>query len=73
MLLHGATYIVAAGIVSGALNYGAWALLASPAGPWALPGAVTLVVLVAAAPWRRARGGAAKARGRRTRQRDQTA
>ena len=49
LLLHGTAYLVGAGIVSGALGYGAWALAASPAGPWLRPGAVTLVVLVAAA------------------------
>lgn len=49
LLLHGTAYLVGAGIVSGALGYGAWALAASPAGQWLRPGAVTLVVLVAAA------------------------
>lgn len=49
MLFHASAYIVAAGIVSGALGYGVWALAASPAGPWTLPGTVMLVVLVAAA------------------------
>lgn len=49
MLLHGAVYIVAAGIVSGSLAYGARTLLASAEGPWAVPDAVMLVVLVASA------------------------
>lgn len=49
MLLHGATYIVAAGIVSDTLSYSARALVADAAGPWALPGAVMLAVLVAGA------------------------
>ena len=49
MLLHGAAYVVAASIVSGALSYGAWALAASPVGAWVLPGAGVLVVLVAGA------------------------
>lgn len=49
LLFHGATYLVAAGIVSGALSYGAWALAAGPAGPWVSPGAVVLVVLLASA------------------------
>ena len=49
LLLHGAAYIVAAGIVSGTLRYGTWTLAAGAAGPWALPGAVMLVVLVAGA------------------------
>jgi hypothetical protein len=49
MLLHGAAYIVAAGIVSGTLKYGGWALAAREAGPWALPSGVMLIVLVAAA------------------------
>ena len=48
-LLHGATYLVAAGIASGAMTYGASALAASPAGSWILPGAVLLVVAAASA------------------------
>lgn len=49
MLLHGAAYVAAAGIASHALSYGAWVLAANPAGPWLSPGAVMLVVLIAAA------------------------
>ncbi len=49
MLLHGAAYVAAAGIASHALSYGAWALAANPTGPWQLPGAVMLVVLIAGA------------------------
>jgi len=49
MLLHSMAYIVAAGVVSGTLSYCARALAGVPAGPWALPGAVVLVVLVAGA------------------------
>ena len=47
MLLHGAAYIVAAGIVSGTLRYCAGTLAAGAAGPWALPSALMFVVLVA--------------------------
>ena len=47
MLLHAATYVVAAGISSGAMGYGAWALAAAPEGPWLLPRAATLLVLAA--------------------------
>jgi hypothetical protein len=49
MLLHGAVYIVAAGIVSGVLGYCVRTLLVGAEGPWAVPDAVMLVVLVAAA------------------------
>ncbi len=49
LLLHGVVYIVAAGIVSGALGYGVGTLVAGTAGPWAVPDAVMLVVLVASA------------------------
>ena len=49
LLLHGAAYVVAAGFTSQALQYGAWALGASPLGPWSLPSSVTLAMLVAAA------------------------
>ena len=49
MLLHGAVYLVAAGFVSGSFGYGARTLVASVAGPWALPAAVVLVVLAASA------------------------
>ena len=49
MLLHGAVYLVAAGIVSGVLGYCVRTLLVSAEGPWALPSAVMLVVLAATA------------------------
>jgi len=49
LLLHGAVYVVAAGFPSQALQYGAWALAASPVGPWLLPSAVMLVMLAAGA------------------------
>jgi hypothetical protein len=49
LLLHGAAYVVAAGLASQALRYGAWALAASPVGPWLLPSAAMLVILVAGA------------------------
>jgi hypothetical protein len=49
LLLHGVLYIVAAGLVSGALGYGAQTLLAGEAGPWALPDGAMLVVLAASA------------------------
>jgi hypothetical protein len=49
MLLHGAVYLVAAGIVSGSFVYCMRALGAGTEGPWALPDAVMLVVLVACA------------------------
>ena len=49
MLLHGAVYVVAAAIASGTLSYSVWALAASPAGSWVLPGGPMLVVLIAAA------------------------
>lgn len=47
MLLHGAAYVLAAGTASGALSYGAHALVVIPAGAWAPPGAVVLVTLAA--------------------------
>ena len=46
-LLHGAVYIVAAGIVAGSLGYCARTLVAGAEGPWDMPDAVMLVVLVA--------------------------
>jgi len=49
LLLHGAAYVVAASVASQALRYGAWALAASPVGPWLLPSAAMLVMLVAGA------------------------
>ena len=47
MLLHGAAYAVAAGIASHALGYSASVLAVTPVGPWAWPGAVTFLVLLA--------------------------
>ena len=49
LLLHGAVYVLAAGVVSGALGYSARTLLVGAEGPWVVPHAVMLVVLVAAA------------------------
>ena len=49
LLLHGVVYIVAAGIVSGSLVYCLRTLVAGAEGPWAVPDAVMLVVLVATA------------------------
>jgi hypothetical protein len=49
LLFHGAAYVVAASFASEALRYGAWALAASPVGPWLLPSAAMLVMLVAGA------------------------
>lgn len=56
MLLHSAVYIVAAGIVSGTLNYCVRVLAIDAAGPWVRPDAVMLAVLVAGAlsAWRAA-------------------
>lgn len=48
LLLHGAVYIVAAAVSTGALNYAAQAIVASPE-RWALPGVVMVAVAVAAA------------------------
>ena len=48
LLLHGAIYIVAAAVSTGALDYAARAIVASPE-RWALPGVVMVVVAVAAA------------------------
>ncbi|MGZ8253515.1 MAG: hypothetical protein ACXWVT_01585 [Burkholderiaceae bacterium] len=49
MLPHGAVYIVAAGIVAGSLTYGVRTLVAGSEGPWEVPDAVMLLVLVASA------------------------
>jgi len=49
MLLHGAAYLVTAGIVTDTLSYGTWALIAGSVGPWAPPGVMMPVVLVAGA------------------------
>lgn len=49
ILLHGVAYVLAASIASGALGYGARALAIASTGPWALPGLVILIVLVASA------------------------
>jgi hypothetical protein len=48
-LLNAVTYLVAAGIASGALQYAARAVALDAGGPWVLPGAAMLVVLVAGA------------------------
>jgi hypothetical protein len=48
LLLHGAVYVVAAAVASGALAYAAWALVASPE-TWTIPNAATVAVVVAAA------------------------
>jgi hypothetical protein len=48
-LLHGAAYLMAAGLVSDTLRYCAGTLAAGAAVPWILPSAVMLVVLVAGA------------------------
>jgi hypothetical protein len=45
MLVHCAAYLVAAGIVSGALGYCLRTIAASTDGPWSLPSGVMLVVL----------------------------
>ena len=47
MLLHAAAYLVAAGLVSDTWSYCTGTLATFGVGPWALPGAVVLVVLVA--------------------------
>jgi hypothetical protein len=49
LLLHGAAYVLAAGIASGALGYSARALAATTVEPWHAPSALMLFVLVAAA------------------------
>lgn len=48
LLLHGVAYLVAAGIASGALRYGGWALVSSPE-KWVRPAPVMVAVAVAAA------------------------
>ena len=48
LLLHGAVYVVAAAVASGALAYATWALVASPE-TWTMPDAATVAVVVAAA------------------------
>ncbi len=48
-LLHGASYLVAAGLVSDAFGYAGLALATSPSGPWLLPDAAMLSVLAAGA------------------------
>ena len=47
LLLHGAAYILAAGIVSGAVGYAVWAFIGSSAGAWAPPGLGVPVVAAA--------------------------
>ena len=49
MLLHGAVYIVAAGIASGSIVYALRTLVAGAEGPWTVPDVGMLVVLVASA------------------------
>ncbi len=50
LLLHGVAYAIAAGILSGAIGYSAWALFASAdLTPWALPGWPLVAVGVAGA------------------------
>jgi hypothetical protein len=49
MLLHGAVYIVAAGIASGSIVYALRTLVAGAVGPWMVPDLGMLVVLVASA------------------------
>jgi hypothetical protein len=46
-LLHGAAYVVAAGVVSGSMAYGAATLLTGMDAPWALADPAMLVALVA--------------------------
>jgi Predicted membrane protein (DUF2339) len=48
-LLHGAVYLVAAGVVSGSLAYCLQTLVVGTEGPWAVPDAVMLVVMLATA------------------------
>ena len=48
LLLHGAVYVLAAAVASGALAYATWALVASPQA-WAIPDAATVAMVVAAA------------------------
>jgi hypothetical protein len=49
LLLHSGVYLVAGGIVSGAITYGAWVLAGNVEGPWARPVSSMWIVLVAAA------------------------
>lgn len=49
LLLHGVVYIVAAGVVSGALAYGLRSLVGGVEGPWAVPNAGMLVALLGSA------------------------
>jgi hypothetical protein len=46
-LLHAVAYLVVAGVASGALSYGAWAIVSSPE-RWTLPDAAVIVVVAAA-------------------------
>jgi len=48
LLLHGVVYLLVASIASHALEYGLWAMFASPQA-WAMPTAATLIVVAAAA------------------------
>lgn len=47
LLLHGAVYILAAGVVSGALGYAIWAFASRQAGAWTPPGLGVPIVAVA--------------------------
>jgi hypothetical protein len=49
MLLHAAAYILAAGMVTGALSYCVWALAAGGLTAWTLPATLTVFVMGAAA------------------------
>jgi len=49
MLVHGAVYLLAAGIVAGTVTYCLRLLAAPPTGPWVAPGTVMPVVMLAAA------------------------
>ena len=48
LLLHGAVYVMAAAVASGALAYATWALVANPE-TWTMPDVATVAVVVAAA------------------------
>jgi hypothetical protein len=49
MLLHGAAYLVAAGVASGAFGYCLRILVTGVEGPWSVPGVVMLLIVLAAA------------------------
>jgi hypothetical protein len=48
LTLHGAAYVLAAGLVSGSLAYAATAFVGGAAGPWIRPSTASLIVLGAA-------------------------